>query len=63
MPKKGSMDRLTGDDRKAANRGVPGAFGKKDIDPRPPSGDKHSSIQENRDPFEGEDRGGRKHER
>lgn len=60
MPKKGSMEKLEGDDRKAANRGVPGAFGRKDEDPRPPSGDKHSSIQKDRDPFEGEERGKRK---
>lgn len=57
MPKKGSMDRLKGDDRKAANRGVPGAFGHKDDEPRPPEGDKHSAIQHDIDPFEGEERG------
>ncbi len=60
MPKKGSMDNLTGDDRKAATRGVPGAFGKKDEDPRPASGDKQSAIQRGKDPFEAEERPRRK---
>ncbi len=50
--KKGSMDKLKGDDRSAATRGVPGAFGKKDEDTHPASGDKQSAIQRGKDPFE-----------
>ncbi|HWR53517.1 MAG TPA: hypothetical protein VN428_20585 [Bryobacteraceae bacterium] len=44
------MDQLRGDDKKAAVKGVPGAFGMKDEDPRPKEGDKHSGMQKNQEP-------------
>ncbi len=50
MARKSSMEHLKGHDRKAAVKGVPGAFGKKDQDTRPKQGDKHSGMQKNQGP-------------
>lgn len=50
MAREGSMEHLKGDDKKAAVKGVPGAFGKKDKDTQPNQGDKHSSMQKNEEP-------------
>jgi hypothetical protein len=46
----GSMNKLQGDEKKAAIRGVPGAFGRKDEEPKPREGDKHSAINRGKDP-------------
>lgn len=58
MAREGSMEHLEGDDRGAAVKGVPGAFGKKDENTKPFEGDKHSSMKKNEEPVKSGGTGG-----